>query len=94
VTCTNARCRRIRVRFSARPGTIEGLEAARARGRTGGRKPKLTARQVIIARQMCDEKGPDSKRRYTVAKIAETFHVSRKTIYRHLAATSTSPPPA
>jgi DNA invertase Pin-like site-specific DNA recombinase len=38
-------------------GTIEGLEAARARGRTGGRKPKLTARQVIIARQMYDEKG-------------------------------------
>ncbi|MGH4007649.1 MAG: hypothetical protein ACRDTH_05695 [Pseudonocardiaceae bacterium] len=24
------------------------------------------------------------KRRYTVAEIAETFHVSRKTIYRHL----------
>jgi DNA invertase Pin-like site-specific DNA recombinase len=75
-------------------GTIEGLEAARARGRTGGRKPKLTARQVIIARQMYNEKGPDNKRRYTVAEIAETFHVSRKTIYRHLAGTSTSPPPA
>jgi predicted DNA-binding transcriptional regulator YafY len=43
---------------------------------------------------MYDEKGPDSKRRYTVAEIAETFHVSRKTIYRHLAGTSTSPPPA
>jgi HTH domain len=30
------------------------------------------------------EKGVDGKRRYTVAEIAETFHVSRKTIYRHL----------
>jgi DNA invertase Pin-like site-specific DNA recombinase len=65
-------------------GTLEGLEAARARGRTGGRKPKLTARQVTVARQMYDEKGVEGKRRYTVAEIAETFHVSRKTIYRHL----------
>jgi hypothetical protein len=65
-------------------GTLEGLEAARARGRTGGRKPKLTERQVRIARQMYDETGADGKRRNTVAEIAETFHVSRKTIYRHL----------
>ncbi|MGH4010550.1 MAG: recombinase family protein [Pseudonocardiaceae bacterium] len=65
-------------------GTLEGLEAARARGRTGGRKPKLTTRQVTVARQMYDEQGPHGKRRYTVAEIAETFHVSRKTIYRHL----------
>jgi DNA invertase Pin-like site-specific DNA recombinase len=65
-------------------GTLEGLEAARARGRTGGRKPKLTARQIGVARQMNDEKSADGKRRYTVAEIAETFHVSRKTIYRHL----------
>jgi DNA invertase Pin-like site-specific DNA recombinase len=75
-------------------GTLEGLEAARARGRTGGRKPKLTARQVTVARQMYDEKGVDGKRRYTVDEIAETFHVSRKTIYRHLEPTlaATSPP--
>lgn len=65
-------------------GTLEGLEAARARGRTGGRKPKLTDRQVTVARQMYDENGADGKRRYTVAEIAETFHVSRKTIYRYL----------
>ena len=65
-------------------GTIEGLQAARARGRTGGRKPKLTARQITVARRMYDEKGADGKRQYTVAEIAETFHVSRKTIYRHL----------
>ena len=65
-------------------GTLEGLEAARARGRTGGRKTKLTTRQVTVARQMYDEKDADGKRRYTVAEIAETFNVSRKTIYRHL----------
>ena len=75
-------------------GTLEGLQAARARGRTGGRKPKLTTRQATVARQMYDEKGVEGKRRYTVAEIAETFHVSRKTIYRHLQPTpaATSPP--
>ena len=33
-------------------GTREGLEAARARGRTGGRKPKLNARQAATVRRM------------------------------------------
>jgi DNA invertase Pin-like site-specific DNA recombinase len=72
-------------------GTLEGLEAARARGRTGGRKPKLSPRQITIARQMYDEKGTDGKRKYTVAEIAETFHVSWKTIYRHLEPAITPP---
>jgi len=31
-------------------GTRDGLEAARARGRTGGRKPKLNARQAATMR--------------------------------------------
>lgn len=47
-----------------------GLAAARARGRTGGQKPKLGPRQVKLARQMYDEIGADGKRRYTVAQIA------------------------
>jgi hypothetical protein len=38
---------------------------------------------------MYDEEGPDRKRKYTVAEIAETFHLSRKTIYRHLGPAST-----
>jgi DNA invertase Pin-like site-specific DNA recombinase len=33
---------------------------------------------------MYEEKGDDGKRKYTVAEIAETFSVSRKTVYRHL----------
>jgi DNA invertase Pin-like site-specific DNA recombinase len=37
--------------------TIDGLAAARARGRTGGQKPKLGARQVRLARQMYEETG-------------------------------------
>ena len=64
--------------------TIDGLAAARARGRTGGQKPKLGARQVMLARQMYEELGEDGKRRYTVAQIAAEFGVTRPTIYRHL----------
>jgi DNA invertase Pin-like site-specific DNA recombinase len=33
---------------------------------------------------MYEDKGHDGKRKYTVAEIAETFGVSRKTVYRHL----------
>ena len=65
--------------------TIDGLAAARARGRTGGQKPKLGPRQVKLARQMYEETGEDGKRAHTVAQIAAEFDVSRPTIYRHLA---------
>lgn len=64
--------------------TIDGLSAARARGRTGGQKPKLGPRQVKLARQMYEELGDDGRRRYTVAQIAAEFGVTRPTIYRHL----------
>jgi DNA invertase Pin-like site-specific DNA recombinase len=64
--------------------TKQGLEAARARGRTGGQKPKLRPRQIKLAQQMYDETGDDGKRKYTVQQIAEEFGVSRPTIYRHL----------
>lgn len=64
--------------------TMDGLAAARARGRTGGQKPKLGPRQVKLAREMYDETGEDGKRTHTVAQIAAEFGVSRPTIYRHL----------
>lgn len=58
--------------------TLDGLTAARARGRTGGQKPKLGPRQVALAREMYDAGD------YTVQQIADEFGVSRPTIYRHL----------
>jgi hypothetical protein len=48
-----------------------GLAAARARGRTGGRKPKLNARQAATVRRMYAATGPDGRRQHTVAEIAE-----------------------
>ena len=64
--------------------TRDGLAAARARGRTGGQKPKLTVRQAKIAQAMYDELGADGRRAHTVKEIADEFGVSRPTIYRHL----------
>jgi DNA invertase Pin-like site-specific DNA recombinase len=58
--------------------TRDGLAAARARGRKGGPKFKMTPTKVKQARAMYDEG------KYTVQQIAETFGVSRPTIYRHL----------
>ena len=61
-----------------RERTLAGLEAARARGRVGGRPPKMTAEKVRVAREMYESKD------YTVEAIARTIGVSRKTVYRHL----------
>ena len=62
--------------------TRDGLDAARARGRTGGQKPKLTPRQTKIAQEMYDELGADGRRVHTVQRIASEFGVTRPTIYR------------
>jgi DNA invertase Pin-like site-specific DNA recombinase len=62
--------------------TMNGLEAARARGRTGGQKPKLGPRQVQLAREMYDSG------ELTVQQIADEFGVTRPTIYRHLGKTT------
>jgi DNA invertase Pin-like site-specific DNA recombinase len=59
-----------------RERTQVGLVAARARGRSGGRKPKLDARQIReIKRLMSDPTIP-------VGQIAERYKVSRTTIYK------------
>ncbi|MHB1526192.1 MAG: recombinase family protein, partial [Candidatus Dormibacteria bacterium] len=64
--------------------TRDALAAARARGRTGGQRPKLTPRQARIAQEMYEAVGPDGRRVHTVSEIAAEFRVSRPTIYRRL----------
>jgi DNA invertase Pin-like site-specific DNA recombinase len=64
--------------------TRDGLEAARARGRKGGRKQALKPRQVKLAQEMYDELGDDGKRKHTVQDIANELGVARTTIYRYL----------
>jgi DNA invertase Pin-like site-specific DNA recombinase len=58
--------------------TNDGLAAARARGRVGGRRPKLTPDQVELAQQLYD------RREKTVQQIADLFGVPRTTVYNHL----------
>lgn len=59
-----------------RERTHAGLAAARARGRFGGRKPKLNAQQIKeIKRLMADPSIP-------VSQIAERYRVSRTTLYK------------
>lgn len=57
--------------------TRDELAAARARGRKGGPKFKITPTKVKQARAMYDAG------EHTVQQIADTFGVSRPTIYRH-----------
>lgn len=59
-----------------RERTHAGLAAARARGRSGGRKPKLTSQQVKeIRRLLSDPTIP-------VSQVAQRYGVSRTTIYK------------
>lgn len=58
--------------------TKAGLDAAAARGRRGGRPPKLTPEQVDAARQLVD--GGKS-----ITEAARVLGVSRSTLYARLA---------
>lgn len=61
-----------------RERTKAGLEAARARGRLGGRRPSLSKDQAALARRLYDEG------QLTVQQIADQLRVARSTIYRYL----------
>lgn len=63
-----------RERISER--TREGLDAARRRGRVGGRPPALSGAQRVEVRRMRDEE------RRPLPEIAQLFRVSVKTIRR------------
>lgn len=58
--------------------TKDGLAAARARGRVGGRKPKLSPGQVQTVKRLYED------RVLSVQEIATQFNVTRPTVYRAL----------
>ena len=64
-----------------RERTRAGLEAARRRGRVGGRKTVMTPNKLATARRLYED--PDNA--MTMREIAETVGISRSTLYRHLA---------
>src|SRR5450755_3828817 len=56
-----------------------GLASARARGRVGGRKPKMTAAKVRLAMAGM------GKRETNVGVLCEELGITRQTLYRHVA---------
>lgn len=58
--------------------TRDGLAAARARGRTGGRRPRLNTDQAALAQELYDAG------KHTVQQIAAIFGVPRSTVYGYL----------
>ena len=61
-----------------RERTLAGLQAARARGRVGGRPPALKAKDLAAAKAML--KDPE----ITVVEVAKRLGVAASTLYRHL----------
>ena len=68
-----------------RERTQAGLIAARARGRKGGRKPKMTPELINKAQRMYDA------RQFTMAEIAASCAVTPMTIYRNIQTTKPMP---
>src|SRR5450631_2224695 len=64
-----------------RERTIAGLAAARARGRNGGRKPKMTPAKLRLAQAAMGKRGT------IVADLCEELGVSSQTLYRHVSPT-------
>ncbi|EPY8258041.1 helix-turn-helix domain-containing protein [Salmonella enterica subsp. enterica serovar Typhimurium] len=67
--------------ISLSPPTIcnsAGLEAARARGRLGGRKPKLQKKDIREIRALLKDGS------IPVSDVARRYGVSRTTIYNHV----------
>jgi len=63
--------------------TRAGLAAARARGRKGGRKPKMTPAKVRLAAAAMGKKGT------IVGDLCKELGITRATIYRYVSPTGT-----
>ena len=61
-----------------RERTNAGLQAARARGRVGGRPKKLQGAKVAMAQQLYADKTN------SIDEICKTLHISRATLYRYI----------
>ncbi len=61
-----------------RERTKAGLEAARARGRKGGRKLKLKPQQIAALKTMYESK------KHTIDEVCSMFGITKPTLYRYL----------
>jgi len=67
--------------------TKAGLDAARARGRKGGRPKSLNAQQRALALDLY------AQRKHTVEEICRTLGISKPTLYAHVRGESSSSKP-
>ena len=61
-----------------RERTIAGLKSARARGRIGGRKPKMTPAKLRLAQAAMGQPGT------VVGDLCAELQITRQTLYRHV----------
>src|SRR5436309_7052706 len=61
-----------------RERTQAGLQAARARGRLGGRPKALTSKKQSIAQALYNDQS------HSIAEICKTLNISRATLYRYI----------
>lgn len=61
-----------------RERTHAGLQAARARGRKGGRPKKLSNEKAKIASQLYEEK------KHSIKQICDLLNISKPTLYKYL----------
>jgi DNA invertase Pin-like site-specific DNA recombinase len=61
-----------------RERTIAGLAAARARGRNGGRKPKMTPAKLRLAQAAMGKRGT------IIGDLCKELGLSSQTLYRHV----------
>jgi DNA invertase Pin-like site-specific DNA recombinase len=61
-----------------RERTNAGLQAARARGRKGGRPKSLTGKKTAMAQALYNDKNN------TIDEICKTLNISRATLYRYI----------
>jgi DNA invertase Pin-like site-specific DNA recombinase len=66
--------------------TRAGIASARARGRVGGRKPKMTAAKLRLAMANM------GKRETNIASLCDELGITRQTLYRHVAPNGTLRP--
>jgi len=56
----------------------KGLEGARARGRKGGRPPKLTPEKISRLRTLYEEK------KWSIGEICQDYDISKQTLYNYV----------
>ncbi|SRR6266487_2416248 len=61
-----------------RERTQAGLQAARARGKRGGRPKSLTGNKVAMLKELYESK------QHSIDEICKSLHISRATLYRYI----------